>query len=241
MAFLDEETPGWVRGVLALLALLVVAVVALVVVVVMNMSDDTKDDRDTAAVTGSPSVAPSACDLPSGDQRPPSAAPTVAWVTLSNGDRGPRSEAFGPAAEKDRVHSCFAKNPTGAALSATWYILDTGQNVDAAMGEQLWSRVSEKTRSEERKKSEVWNGQDEGEDEARPLTILGFRVVDSTPDRVVVEVLVEDVTSSQRIGFTFAQVWEAGDWRTDAPAGRMEDAVRLVEDSSAFLFWDGNY
>lgn len=237
MPIFDEDTPRWVRALLWGIAALVVAVVALVVTLVVVLQDDDGRGPTPTPQTGSPSAStPEAGEcppLPASDEIP-NELTVSEWTTLPNGLTAPTSPDVGPAREKGRVHSCFAKSPMGAAMSTVWFVVESSGSVDEEMADQMWLRLSAATKEF----AEQGGIEFEADPPNRDIELIGYRFVDVQEERVIGEILFHDLSADTFTGVTQIQVWEDGDWRVDkSPSGEVD--TRVVTDSSAFMALNG--
>jgi hypothetical protein len=175
------------------------------------------------------------CGLPEGDQAIPDKAPSVDSWEVSRRIVVPRSSAYGPrTTDADGFRHCFAHSPTGAlyaAYSAIAAIADQSKVVPTARklmvpGAATDSLIQELT----------------AEDASTDLSSIqpvGYRVVDSAPERVTV--MLAFPVESVYMSATLTLVWYQGDWRVQPPASGEAVGAPFAQhrDLADFVNWSG--
>ncbi|MFC0628165.1 hypothetical protein [Kribbella deserti] len=158
-----------------------------------------------------PRDGPAACVVPAGDQRVPLRPPgQISWEVW-NRLVVPRSGEFGPARiERDGFRRCFAHSPTGAVFAAYNAIAALADNRQAGAAAAKMLLPGPDT---DRLLADLATESAGGHDV--PSQLAGFRIIDASPDRVVLVLAlrVKDAYAST----TFTMVWHRDDWRILAP------------------------
>lgn len=216
-----------------LLGLVLVAGIVLIGVRTFNGSDGKASPETTATATSKSPGSSSACGLPDGDQAAPATAPPAKW-SLAGKTAAPVSEKFGPSKTSNGIHTCFAHNPTGALFAAINYYADT---TDPSVGTKRL--LSERIFSDENA-SKANMGED-SDANAPSYQVSGFRIVDATPQRVSVAVVVrstEGPTAGQQAAVTFTMGWQSGDWRVIVPPNGQPPTTAIAS-LSGYIAWSG--
>lgn len=154
------------------------------------------------------------CSIPPGDQRITSSAPSgVAW-RFEGGILVPTKATIGPGArDSSGIVSCFAHSPIGSVFAA---MATLAQVQDQASIERvIEQRVAPgpgRTRALAVARAEGTN-QTPGR-AAEPVQFVGFKIVDYTPNRVVLTIAVQ--TDRDKVaGLGVVMRWVGGDWKMD--------------------------
>jgi len=176
-----------------------------------------------AAVPARASASGSGCSLPSGSQSlsaiqvsPPAISDWHQvgnmWVPEAPGTLGPQHYSAG-------WYYCFADNPGGALLAAI-NVWASGTGADSTEIAQHYATVV--------------TPQEEGSDQLPPgITLAGYQYVSYTPQRAVIEVVM-NAYGRGNAEATTTMVWEPSvdDWRVEVPAsGSIGGSI--VDDSLA--------
>ncbi|MEJ7831578.1 MAG: hypothetical protein WKF79_01570 [Nocardioides sp.] len=163
---------------------------------------------DSTANGGDPSEPPSSsrCGLPDGDQTIPTTPPETDWIDV-DGMATPISDTYGPAEDEDGVHSCFARNPTGALLAGTIFLADRENAAITSSQDLLESRAA------------PGNGLDyalslpEGSAEPGPAgQVAGFRYLSYSPEKATYELVVQTTGTAKLLAIVTSVEWTQGDW-----------------------------
>jgi hypothetical protein len=175
------------------------------------------------------------CGLPAGDQAIPDKAPSVDSWEVSRRIVVPRSSAYGPrTTDADGFRHCFAHSPTGAlyaAYSAIAAIADQSKVVPTARklmvpGAATDSLIQELTA-------------EDASTDSSSIQPVGYRVVDSAPERVTV--MLAFPVESVYMSATLTLVWYQGDWRVQPPAPGEAVGAPFAQhrDLADFVNWSG--
>ncbi|GGI02171.1 hypothetical protein ACFFGR_01485 [Arthrobacter liuii] len=185
----------------------------------------------TASTQPSAAAAASVCGLPSGDQAKPATTLTDTKWELVGKIAAPTSPAqFGPGkTEANGLRACFAHSPTGALYAgANMIVLGSSGRPDllaqhlVVEGPERDKMLSEPPTSAPR---------------TAPFQIAGYKVVDYTGDRAVIEYGLKAANGS--VGSVpVAMQWQGGDWKWVLPATGMAEA-RQLSDLNGFISWAG--
>ena len=239
-----KEPSPWTSPTALLSMAFCALVVALAAVIAVNGGGGARAARP-AGTPGSAGSASSDPQLPSAagvTQAPDPAVPTlppadVRWV-LYKTVALPWSTSAGPRSAEGEAVFGFAHTPTGALLAAThistrYLLANQGWRdiVDKSLapgpGRDAWVRI----RTPVAQLAEPRPGQ--------LGQFAGFRFVDYTPDRAVVQ-LVTRFSSGRLQALTLTTAWDGGDWRLVLqPGGNPAPNAQTVPDLDGFVPWGG--
>ncbi len=204
----------WVAGGFLLL------IVVLVVVALVGTSRGSDDSQtgpsdpsptmsaDSPDAPATPNASGNACDLPAAAEIPV-AGPEASWEAVGY-FMVPTSPEYGPVATDDSAWPCFAQSPTGALFAAAHFFAGLGEPDYADFVEA--SAVDNQARA-------VWVSAQDPDTRVqlpgRVAQIAGFQFQQVEPDRVVVDLGMQQdtVEASVRVGLVWDE--EAGNWRGD--------------------------
>jgi hypothetical protein len=186
----------------------------------------------TSAATAQPSAASdvSVCGLPDGSQSKPVTAPAdTKWELVGKFAAPTSPKQYGPGRTADGLRTCFAHSPTGALYAGTnMIILGSSGRVDL-LAQHL---VAEGPERDKMLAQPATNAP-----QTAPFQLAGFKVVDYSGDRAVIEYGV--TTANGSVGsFPIAMQWQAGDWKWVPPATGQPEAKQLA-DLNGFIRWAG--
>lgn len=231
--------PGTAAAVaVAVLVLLAAAAVAL-------SGDRTPDPSNAAGLPAAPLRAPvsPAAGGPLPDDAAPAGplltAPSVSWE-LVTGVAVPVSATAGPHAVVGPVHAGFERSQTGALLAAaqisTRSVVTSGDGWRDVVARQVLPGAGRDVYSRLRALVDA---------DAPPGTygqFAGFRIIASTPDVAVVQLVTRfGADASEALQVMAVTVkWVEGDWRLELqPDGGISPTGQLVSDLDGFVVWGG--
>ena len=193
---------------------------------------------EPAETAGSSESAPSRVPAPAGgcgpastsDAVPRSAPPGAEWVVYRR-TVVPHHPAAGPArTDADGFRHCFAHSPTGALYAAYTAIASLS---DTATLTATTKRLLLPGADRDRLLAST------PPDQAEPVELAGFRVVDASRDRftVALAMRVGELLASG----TFTMVWYDSDWRLlpPGPGQRLGAPYAQLRDLGGFVPWSG--
>ncbi|WP_395405699.1 hypothetical protein ACHMXB_22425 (plasmid) [Arthrobacter sp. UC242_113] len=184
-----------------------------------------------ASTQPSGSAAASVCGLPSGNQAKPATTPTDTKWELVGKIAAPTSPTkFGPGkTEANGLRSCFAHSPTGALYAGANMIVLGSSGRPDLLAQYLVAEGPERDK--------MLSEPPTSAPTAAPFQIAGYKVVDYTGDRAVIEYGLTAANGS--VGSVpVAMQWQGGDWKWVLPATGMAEA-RQLSDLNGFINWAG--
>lgn len=151
------------------------------------------------------------CKAAEGDEKLPTEAPPVdTWEDVA-GLGVPTSNTYGPHTRDGEVWTCYEHSPVGAVFAA-FYVYAALGNVEGVP--EAWIADSDV------KAQMVESGSGGTSGSGTTGTVAGFRVVSFTPERAVVDAVVEINTENGPglASMRFPFVWQEGDWKLDGEA-----------------------
>ncbi|MFF2317784.1 hypothetical protein ACFVTE_16120 [Arthrobacter sp. NPDC058097] len=185
----------------------------------------------TASTQPSQEAAASICGLPSGDQAKPATAPADTKWELVGKIAAPTSPTqFGPGkTEANGLRSCFAHSPTGALYAGANMIVLGSSGRPDLLAQYLVAEGPERDK--------MLSEPPTSAPTTAPFQIAGYKVVDYTGDRAVIEYGLTAANGS--VGSVPVAVqWQGGDWKWVLPASGMAEA-RQLSDLNGFISWAG--
>jgi hypothetical protein len=187
----------------------------------------------TSTSSGQPtaSSAASICGLPSGDQAKPATAPADTKWELVGKIAAPTSPTqFGPGkTEANGLRSCFAHSPSGALYAGANMIVLGSSGRPDLLAQHLVVEGPERDK--------MLSEPPTSAPTTAPFQIAGYKVVDYTGDRAVIEYGLTAANGS--VGSVpVAMQWQGGDWKWVLPATGMAEA-RQLSDLNGFISWAG--
>ena len=179
----------------------------------------------------SAAVDTSICGLPDGDQSKPVTSPTnTKWELVSKVAVPTSPDDFGPGkTSADGLHSCFAHSPNGALYAGFNMIVLGSSGRNDLLAQNLVVEGPER---------ELMLTQPTGSATQRaPFQLAGFKFVDYSGDRAVIEYAVTTANGSTG-SFPMAIQWQDGDWKWVPPATGQPESKQL-SDLNGFITWAG--
>jgi hypothetical protein len=171
------------------------------------------------------------CGLPSGDQAKPATTPADTKWELVGKIAAPTSPTqFGPGKTEDNgLRSCFAHSPTGALYAGANMIVLGSSGRPDLLAQHLVVEGPERDK--------MLSEPPTSAPTTAPFQIAGYKVVDYSGDRAVIEYGLTAANGS--VGSVpVAMQWQGGDWKWVLPATGMAEA-RQLSDLNGFISWAG--
>ena len=172
-----------------------------------------------------------ACGLPAGSQAKPATTPTdTKWELIGKIAAPTSPKQYGPGkTAANGLRSCFAHSPTGALYAGANMIVLGSSGRPDLLAQHLVAEGPERDK--------MLSEAPTSAPATAPFQIAGFKVVDYTGDRAVVEYGLTAANGS--VGSVpVAMQWQGGDWKWVLPASGMGEA-RQLSDLSGFINWAG--
>lgn len=185
----------------------------------------------SASSEPSDSSAASICGLPEGNQDKPVAAPAgTTWELVGKFAAPASPKQFGPGlTTSDGFRSCFAHSPTGALYAGINMIIMGSSGRSDLLAEHLVVEGQERDKMLQESVTQT--------PETAPFQLAGYKVIDYSDDRAVIEYGV--TTENGSVGsFPIAMQWQEGDWKWVPPATGQPEAKQLP-DLDGFIPWAG--
>lgn len=185
----------------------------------------------TASAQPTATAAASICGLPPGSQAKPATTPAdTKWELIGKIAAPTAPKQYGPgktAANGSRF--CFAHSPTGALYAGANMIVLGSSGRPDLLAQHLVVEGPERDKMLSEPPASV--------PPTAPFQIAGYKVVDYTGDRAVIEYGLTAANGS--VGTVpVAMQWQGGDWKWVLPATGMAEA-RQLSDLSGFINWAG--
>jgi hypothetical protein len=173
-----------------------------------------------------PSGAPSACEVPRGDQAVPMAGPPASWQIIAGRVAAPFSPVFGPAViSAQGVGGCFAHSPTGALFALFQSLALSAAPADRVSQVAVVSERGSRTNMfaaalQEARQEDVTAATRMPSDPSTlpRQTLLGFHFIDYVDTRATIAVAVgigdpSNTSEYQPSMVTGVMAWEDDDWK----------------------------
>lgn len=194
-------------------------------------AEPSSSGSSTTSTQPSATAAPSVCGLPSGDQAKPATTPTDTKWELIGKIAAPTSPTqYGPGkTEVNGLRSCFAHSPTGALYAGANMIVLGSSGRPDLLAQHLVVEGPERDK--------MLSEPPTSAPTTAPFQIAGYKVVDYSGDRAVIEYGLTAANGS--VGSVpVAMQWQGGDWKWVLPATGMAEA-RQLSDLNGFISWAG--
>lgn len=219
-------------------AVVVALIVALgIILALLPKGGGNADPAPTADNTGSATTQPitsaagSVCGLPDGNQSKPVSAPAdTKWELVGKFAAPTSPKQYGPGqTAANGLRTCFAHSPTGALYAGTNIIILGSSGRGDLLAQHLVVEGPERDKMLAQAATTA--------PQTAPFQLAGFKVVDYSGDRAVIEYGV--TTANGSVGsFPIAMQWQAGDWKWVPPATGQPEAKQL-SDLNGFIRWAG--
>lgn len=193
-------------------------------------------DQDPGAQPAPPPQSSSVCGLPDGDQEVPTIGPEAEWTAVDD-LLMPSTEQYGPGEESDDIHSCFARNPTGALLAAAAYLADRN-NVGVDQGSFAAERFARGEGYDDQVR-EYGRGNTYDAPAGTEGQFAGFRFTQYSSSSTALEIAfrvtsLEQARQAPYLSVPVELVWQDGDWKQVATD---DGTVNTPADLDGYVVW----
>lgn len=179
------------------------------------------------------------CDLPPGDQTPPTQPPpSTKWELVGTMAAPTAPSRYGPGRVERGFRSCFVRSPMGALYAAVNVValLSTTEHQEAALRELTAAGPGREAALAELHRDGP------SADSSTRMQVAGFSVVNYDRDAAVIDMAFRVATprGAGKAHLTVTMRWSTGDWRLGvARSGRPFDSVGSIPDFSSYVAWSG--